>query len=103
MFERSFEEIPSGQNIPVEAVNWLVEAYCNVVKENGTETYHINEKAICRAKISQLLRAAVKFEYDTFEKALQQLLPIGVEFKEESWKGLHLLTMNWQPGRQSVT
>ncbi|VDM12335.1 unnamed protein product [Wuchereria bancrofti] len=69
------------KNIPVEAVNWLVEAYCNVVKENGTETYHINEKAICRAKISQLLRAAVKFEYETFEKALQQLLPIGVEFK----------------------
>lgn len=51
------------------------------ILENGTKTYHINEKAICRAKISQLLRAAVKFEYDIFERTLQQILPIGVEFK----------------------
>ncbi|VIO99778.1 Uncharacterized protein BM_BM4964 [Brugia malayi] len=87
------------KNIPVEAVNWLIEKYCNVVKENGTVTYHINEKAICRAKISQLLRAAVKFEYDTFEKALQQLLPIGVEFKEEYLEGLAFIDEELTTGK----
>ncbi|MCP9263254.1 hypothetical protein DINM_006590 [Dirofilaria immitis] len=69
------------KNIPIEAVNWLIKTYCVIDNENGMQTYHINEKAICRAKISQLLRAAVKFEYGTFEKTLQQILPIGVEFK----------------------
>ncbi|EJD73711.1 hypothetical protein LOAG_18881 [Loa loa] len=76
------------KNIPVEAINWLIETYCDVINENGIETYHINEKAICRTKISQLLRAAVKFDYDNFEKTLQQILPIGVEFKEEYLEGL---------------
>lgn len=51
------------------------------ISGNDAKTHHINEKAICRAKISQLLRAAVKFEYDTFKKTLQQILPIGIEFK----------------------
>lgn len=54
---------------------------CFRISENGAQTYHINEKAICRAKISQLLRATAKFEYNTFERTLQQILPIGIEFK----------------------
>ncbi|VDK67811.1 unnamed protein product [Litomosoides sigmodontis] len=74
------------KNIPIEAINWLIETYCDIVKENGT--YRTNEKAICRAKISQLLRAAVKFDYDTFKRSLQQILPIDVEFKEEYLQGL---------------
>uniref|UniRef100_A0A0R3RJF0 Sister chromatid cohesion protein DCC1 n=1 Tax=Elaeophora elaphi TaxID=1147741 RepID=A0A0R3RJF0_9BILA len=87
------------KNIPVEAVHWLVETYCDVVKENGTETYHINEKAICRAKISQLLRAAVKFEYNIFEKTLQQILPLGVEFKDEYLEGLAFVDDELTSGR----
>ncbi|VBB31112.1 unnamed protein product, partial [Acanthocheilonema viteae] len=63
------------------------------------ETYCINEKAICRAKISQLLRAAVKFEYETFERTLQQILPIGVEFKEEYLEGLAFINNELATGK----
>lgn len=76
------------KNIPPEAVDWLIRSYCDTIAESGTLKYIINERAICRAKISQLLRAAVCFEYSTFEKTLQQILPIGVELKEDYLEGL---------------
>uniref|UniRef100_A0A915PX74 Sister chromatid cohesion protein DCC1 n=1 Tax=Setaria digitata TaxID=48799 RepID=A0A915PX74_9BILA len=80
-FSEALKKHLPDKNIPVEAVQWLIGTYCNIVEENGTRTHQVNEKAICRAKISQLLRAAVKFEYETFKKTLLQILPIGIEFK----------------------
>ncbi|KAL3991066.1 hypothetical protein ACH3XW_34370 [Acanthocheilonema viteae] len=97
--KEAFKKHLPDKNIPVEAVNWLIGAYCDVVKETDRETYCINEKAICRAKISQLLRAAVKFEYETFERTLQQILPIGVEFKEEYLEGLAFINNELATGK----
>ncbi|VDN17149.1 unnamed protein product [Gongylonema pulchrum] len=78
-----------SRKIPSQAIDWLIKAHCDVVlDENGTQRYRINEKAVCRSKISQLLRMATCFAYSTFERTVQQILPIGVEFREEYLEGL---------------
>ncbi|VDD92533.1 unnamed protein product [Enterobius vermicularis] len=77
--------------IPMEAVKWFVRSHCNVVEKDGNEVYTIDERAICRSKASQLLRAAVRFELTNFENLMKQLLPEGVELKSEYLEGLTLV------------
>ncbi|VDM99047.1 unnamed protein product [Thelazia callipaeda] len=86
--KNAFKKHHPEKDIPMEVVLWLINTFCNDVEVCGERIRCINEKAICRAKISQLLRAAVQIEYDVFEKSLQQILPIGVYSKVEYFEGL---------------
>ncbi|VDN59264.1 unnamed protein product [Dracunculus medinensis] len=75
----------SKKDISIEAVKWLMKSHCSLIEG---DRYMLNERAVCRSKASQLLRSAVKFDLLSFRKKLDQMLPDGVEMKDEYLEGL---------------
>uniref|UniRef100_A0A0M3HLU4 Sister chromatid cohesion protein DCC1 n=1 Tax=Ascaris lumbricoides TaxID=6252 RepID=A0A0M3HLU4_ASCLU len=70
------------RNVPSEAIRWLIDTHCNrIIDDDHKERFALDERAVCRSKASQLLRAAVRFEYLAFEKLLREMLPEGIEMK----------------------
>uniref|UniRef100_A0A0N5AFF4 Sister chromatid cohesion protein DCC1 n=1 Tax=Syphacia muris TaxID=451379 RepID=A0A0N5AFF4_9BILA len=85
--------------IPYDAVEWMVRSHCNEEVKDGVHRFSVNERALCRSKASQLLRAAVRFELSEFEKLMEQLLPEGVQLKIEYLEGLALIDEELERGK----
>ncbi|VDM36543.1 unnamed protein product [Toxocara canis] len=110
--------------IPKEAVLWLIKSHCHRISNvsqcilctlrsifclyqplssfadgDGGEVFALDERAVCRSKISQLLRAAVRFEYSAFNKLIRQMLPEGMEMKDEYLNGLALVEESLAKGK----
>ncbi|KHN75989.1 Sister chromatid cohesion protein DCC1 [Toxocara canis] len=87
--------------IPKEAVLWLIKSHCHRISNDGDggEVFALDERAVCRSKISQLLRAAVRFEYSAFNKLIRQMLPEGMEMKDEYLNGLALVEESLAKGK----
>uniref|UniRef100_A0A0M3IPU3 Sister chromatid cohesion protein DCC1 n=1 Tax=Ascaris lumbricoides TaxID=6252 RepID=A0A0M3IPU3_ASCLU len=88
------------RNVPSEAIRWLIDTHCNrIIDDDHKERFALDERAVCRSKASQLLRAAVRFEYSAFEKLLREMLPEGIEMKDEYLNGLALVDDSLTKGK----
>ncbi|MFH4975838.1 hypothetical protein AB6A40_002547 [Gnathostoma spinigerum] len=98
-FMEHLKKTHPSQNIPVEAAERFLEINGKKILDIQAASYSLDERSVCRARISQLLRAAVRFEYSAFEKMLSQLLPEGIEMKTEYFDGLALVEETLATGK----
>ncbi|XGW15799.1 hypothetical protein V3C99_001331 [Haemonchus contortus] len=79
------------ENITHDIIDWFLKKMC-IKTDQGD--YNLNPEPFVRARAAQLLRAAAKFEMCTFEKLLDEMLPVGIKMEPYHLRGVCVYSEN---------
>lgn len=66
------------EHITDAIIQWFLTKMCTKMEEGD---YNVNPDPFVRARAAQLLRAVARFEMKTFEKLLDEMLPVGIQME----------------------
>ncbi|KAK5969704.1 hypothetical protein GCK32_011291 [Trichostrongylus colubriformis] len=73
------------ENVTDAVIDWFLEKMCSKTEEGD---YNVNPEPFVRARAAQLLRAVAKLEMTTFEKLLDEMLPVGITMQPSHLLGI---------------
>lgn len=73
------------EHITDAIIQWFLTKMCTKMEEGD---YNVNPDPFVRARAAQLLRAVARFEMKTFEKLLDEMLPVGIQMESSHLLGI---------------
>ncbi|KAK6024781.1 hypothetical protein OSTOST_09346 [Ostertagia ostertagi] len=79
------------ENVTDAIIDWFLRKMCTKTEEGD---YNVNPEPFVRARAAQLLRAVAKLEMQTFEKLLDEMLPVGIKMEPSHLLGISVHSEN---------